>query len=180
MPDLRQTRRKVKIALAAMAVIDVLAIGVYFSPLIGTQGSRREQLDQYWRELQLKTREVEPLQGLDKKIPAAHKQIDEFYKTRFPAQDSAISANIVNLAAQSGVRIGSVKYDTKDPEALGLQRVTIEADLSGGYLQLVRFINSLERDQMFYLLDSVALGGEQGGIVRLQIKMETYLKTGAA
>ncbi|MGA8154521.1 MAG: GspMb/PilO family protein [Terriglobales bacterium] len=180
MPDLRQTRRKVKIALAAMVVLDALAIAIYFSPLIGTESSRRARLDQYWRELQLKTREVEPLQGLDKKIPSAHKQIDEFYKNRFPAQDSAISADIVRLAGQSGVRIGSVKYDMKDPETLGLQRVQIEADLAGGYLQLVRFINSLERDQMFFLVDSVSLGGEQGGIVRLQLKMETYLKTGAA
>jgi len=180
MPDLRDTRRKVKIALAAMAVADVVLIGIYFSPLIGTQSSRRARLDQYWRELQIKTREVEPLLGLDKKIPAAHKQIDEFYKTRLPAQDSAISADIVQLASQSGIKIASVKYDMKDPEVLGLQRVQIEADLAGGYLQLVRFINSLERDQMFFLVDSVALGGEQGGIVRLQLKMETYLKTGAA
>jgi len=180
MPDLRQTRRKVKITLAAMALVDVVLVGIYFSPLIGTQSSRRARLDQYWRELQLKTREVEPLLGLDKKIPAAHKQIDEFYKDRLPAQDSAISADIVQLASQSGIKISSVKYDMKDPEELGLQRVQIEADLAGGYLQLVRFINSLERDQMFFLVDSVALGGEQGGIVRLQLKMETYLKTGAA
>jgi type IV pilus assembly protein PilO len=179
-PDLRETRRKVKIALGTMAIVDVLLIGIYFSPLVGTQSSRRANLDQRWRELQLKTREVEPLQGLDKKIPAAHKEIDEFYKDRFPAQDSAISADIVRLASQSGVKIGSVKYDTKDPETLGLQRVQIEADLAGDYLQLVRFINSLERDQMFFLVDSVSLGGEQAGVVRLQLKMETYLKMGAA
>jgi len=180
MPDLRDTRRKVKIALAAMAIVDVVAIGIYFSPLVGTERSRHEHLDQFWKELQAKTREVEPLQGLDKKIPAAHKQIDEFYKDRLPGQVSAISADVYGLAGQSGVKIGSVKYDMKDPEALGLQRVQIEADLAGGYLQLVRFINSLERDHMFFLVDSVSLGGEQGGTVRLQLKMETYLKTGAA
>jgi len=180
MPDLRETRRKVKIALAAMIVVDVVLIGIYFSPLVGTQRSRREHLDQCWKELQLKTREVQPLQGLDKKIPAAHKQIDEFYKNRFPAQDSAISAEIFQLAGESGVKVGSEKYDMKDPEVLGVQRVQIEADLAGDYLQLVRFINSLERDPMFFLLDSVSLGGEQGGMVRLQLKMETYLKTGVA
>jgi len=180
MPDLRETRRKVKIALAAMIVVDVVLIGIYFSPLVGTQRSRREHLDQCWKELQIKTREVQPLQGLDKKIPAAHKQIDEFYKNRFPAQDSAISAEIFQLAGESGVKVGSEKYDMKDPEVLGVQRVQIEADLAGDYLQLVRFINSLERDPMFFLLDSVSLGGEQGGMVRLQLKMETYLKTGVA
>lgn len=180
MPDLRATRRKVKIALGAMALLDVAAVILYFSPLIGTGTERRTLLLQQWRELQQKTHEVEPLQGLDKKIPVAQKQINEFYKARFPSQNSAISDNIGKLASESGVRVGSIKYDMKDPEALGLQRVQIEADLAGGYLQLVRFINSLERDQMFFLVNSVQLGGEQSGVVRLQMKIETYLKTGAA
>ena len=68
----------------------------------------------------------------------------------------------------------------KDPETLGVRRVEIDADLAGDYLQLVRFINALERDQVFFLVDSVVLGGEQNGVVKLQLKLETYLKTGIA
>ncbi|HTZ97592.1 MAG TPA: hypothetical protein VMB18_14420 [Terriglobales bacterium] len=180
MPDLRRTRRKVKIALGTLAVLDLAVIIVYFSPLIGTPTSRREQLTNLWKELQQKTQEVQPLQGLDKKIPVAQKQIDEFYITRFPAQNSAISDNIGKLAGESGVKVGSVKYDTKDDPVLGLQPVEIEADLAGGYLQLVQFINALERDHMFFLVNSVHLGGEQSGVVRLQMKIETYMKVGAA
>ncbi|MFZ0285886.1 MAG: GspMb/PilO family protein [Terriglobales bacterium] len=180
MPDLRHTRRKVKIALAVMAAVDVIAIAVYFSPLVGSQSARQDQLHSLWRELQQKTREVEPLRGLDKKVPVARKEIDQFYKERLPAQDSAISQNIGKLAGEAGVKISNIRYDMKDPEALGVQRVRIEADMNGNYLQLVRFINSLERDQMFFLVDSVVLGGEQAGTVKLQMKMETYLKTGTA
>ena len=40
---------------------------------------------------------------------------------------------------------------------LGVRRVEIDADLAGDYLQLVRFINALERDQVFFLVDSVCL-----------------------
>ncbi len=47
----------------------------------------------------------------------------------------------------------------------------IQADFSGDYLQLVRFINSLERDPLFFIIDSVELGGEQGG--RGQAAIET-------
>jgi type IV pilus assembly protein PilO len=180
MPDLRETRHKVRIALAALAAADVIMMAVFFSPLIGSQGSRRQQLDQAWRELQQKTREVEPLRGLDKKIPIARKQIDQFYAQRLPSQDSAISTDLGKVAAQSGVRIGSIKYVMKDAETVGVRRMEIEADLSGDYLQLVRFINALERNQMFFLVDSVGLGGEQSGVVKLQLKLETYLKTGAA
>ena len=125
MPDLRDTRRKVKIALAALAIVDVIAIVVFFSPLVGSEASRREQLDQAWRELQQKTREVEPLRGLDKKIPVARKQIADFYSQRLPMQDSAISADLGKVAAQSGARIGSIKYTMKDPETVGVRRLGI-------------------------------------------------------
>jgi hypothetical protein len=95
-------------------------------------------------------------------------------------QDSAISADLGKVAGGTGVRIENIKYAMKDPEALGVRRVEIEADLAGDYLQLVRFINALERDQQFFLVDSVVLGGEQNGVVKLQLKLETYLKMGAA
>jgi len=179
-PDLRDTRRKVKVALLAMALVDVAVVLVYFSPLIGSATARQTHTQQLWQELQQKTREVAPLRGIDKKIPVAQQQIENFYNKRFPAQDSAISDSLGKLATENGVKIGSFKYSMKDPETLGLQRVEIDADLAGDYLQLVRFINSLERAPTFFIVDSVELAGEQSGVVRLQMKMETYLNTGVA
>jgi len=179
-PDLRQTRHKLKIALAAMGLLDAVALVVYFSPLVGLQSTRQAQLQQLWLVLQQKTREVGPLRGMDKKIPLAKKQIDDFYRERLPEESSAVSEDLGKLAAENGVRIGSLKYSIKDPESVGLRRLEIEADLGGNYLQLVRFINSLERDQMFFLVDSLQLGGEQAGVVKLQMKVETYLRTGVA
>jgi len=180
MADLQQTRKKVKIVLASLLLLDVAALAIYFSPLVGSEKSRRQQLDQMWKELQLKTHEVQPLRGLDKKIPVARGQIDQFYKDRFTSQSSVISEDLGKLAAQSGVKIGQIKYSVKDPESVGLREVEIEADLAGDYLQLVRFVNALERDKLFFLVNSVVLGGEQAGVVRLQMKLETYLKTGGS
>ncbi len=177
MPDLKQTRKQVKLALGALGLVDIVALGIYFSPLVGSQRSRGEQLSQLWAELQQKTHEVEPLRGLDKKIPVAHQQIDDFYKDRLPSEESTISAEIGKLAEQSGVKIANIKYVAKDTETVGVRPVAIEAGLSGDYLQLVRFINSLERDQLFFLVNGVVLGGEQNGVVRLDLKMETFLKT---
>lgn len=180
MPDLRETRRKLKIAIGAMAAVDIVAIAVMVSPLVGSTASRKDTLNRLWMQLQAKTRQVEPLRGLDKKIPAARKQIDQFYAQRLPAQDSAISTELGKVAGQTGVKIESIKYSMKDAEVEGARRMEIEANLGGDYLQLVRFINALERDQLFFLVDSVGLGGAQGGLVKLQLKLETYLKAGAA
>ena len=179
MPDLRDARKKVQIAIAALLVVDVVAALVLFSPLVGSEQSRREQLNQLWRELQQKTHEAEPLKNVDQKIAGARKQIDDFYKNRLPAQDSSISEELGKVAGKNGVKIGQIRYKRKDPEPVGLRPVEIEAEFSGDYLQLVRFINSLERDPIFFIINSVELGGEQNGVVRLQMKLETYQKASA-
>jgi hypothetical protein len=43
----------------------------------------------------------------------------------------------------------------------------------------VKFINALERSKLFFLIDGVTLVEQQGN-VRLQLKVETYLRNGAA
>jgi len=179
MPDLRDTRRKVKIALAALVLTDLAAAALLFSPLVGSPRARGQQMHNLWRTLQAKTREVEPLRGLDKKVVTARGQIDDFYKDRLPSEDSAIADSLGKLASASGVKIGEVKYKIGDPEPVGLRQVSIDADFSGDYLQLVRFLNELERSKLFFLVDSVELGGEHEGAVKLGMKLETYLKTGA-
>jgi type IV pilus assembly protein PilO len=179
MPDLRNTRRKFTIAFAALGLVDVLAIAVLLSPVAGSQLARREQLGRLEKELLLKTRQVEPYVGFDEKIKAAHQQIDVFYKDRLPIRASAISESLGRVAAESGVKISHFGYKMSDPAPVGLTPVLIDASLSGNYLQLIRFVNSLERDQLFFIVDSVELGGEQSGEVRLQMKLETYLKAGA-
>jgi len=176
MPDLGNTRRKLVITIGALLVVELIAAALLLSPIIGSERSRLGEMDTLWKELQAKTRQVEPLRGMDKKVVLAQKQLDEFYQQRLTSRDSTIYTELARVAAQSGVKITEVKYKVKDPEPVGLRPMEIEASLSGDYLQLVRFINALERDQLFFIIDSVQLGGEQGGVVKLQMKMQTFLK----
>jgi type IV pilus assembly protein PilO len=179
MPDLRQTRKKIKTALTVMLAVDVVAVVVFLSPLVGSTDSRRQELNQLWTELQLKTRQVEPLRNLPHKVVLASQQIDDFYKKRLPAQDSQIATEFGKLAAADGVTIEQAKYKAKEVGPGKLQPVEMEADLAGNYVALAKFINALERDQMFFIINSISLGGEQTGPVKLNMKLETYLKAGA-
>jgi hypothetical protein len=54
----------------------------------------------------------------------------------------------------------------------------MEADLSGSYTSLAHFINTLERSEMFFVINSITLGGEPQGSVKLGVKLEAYLKIG--
>ena len=72
MPDLGNSRRKLKIAIGAMLAADVVAVAVLFSPLVGSADSRKlANQHNCEAELTKKTREVEPLRGMDKKIVLA-------------------------------------------------------------------------------------------------------------
>ena len=82
-------------------------------------------------------------------------------------------------AAANGVTIEQGKYKLKDEQPGNLQPMEMEYDLSGNYSALAKFINALERDKMFFLLDGITLGEQQGN-VRLQLKLETYMRSGAA
>ena len=179
MSELAETRRTLKIALIAMVCADVAAVALLVSPLVGSSESRQQQIQQLTLELHQKTKQVEPLKGLDQKVVVASQQVDQFYNDRVPARGSSIPEELGKLASQNGVKLAQAKYETKDPEAVGLSPVLIEANCQGDYLQLVRFINALERDKTFFIVTSVVLGDAQGGSVKLQLKLESYVRTGA-
>jgi Tfp pilus assembly protein PilO len=179
MPELQGSRRKLQIAIAAMVVADLVAVGVLFSPLVGSAESRRINMSQLSAELSKKTRDVEPLRGVDKKIVLAKGQISQFYKDRFAARDSDLTAELGKLASANGVRIMQAKYKQEDPTGAGIAPVEIEGNFSGDYLQLIRFINALERSKQFFTVDSVSLAGESNGPVKLDVKMHSFLRSGA-
>jgi type IV pilus assembly protein PilO len=177
MPDLSETRSKVKMAIGALLAVDLVAVGLLLSPWIGSTESRRQELTALWHELQTKTRLVEPLRGLDKKIPIAGHQIDAFYKDRLPGHESDVAQALGKLAAENGVRLTGAKYKLDASEAVDLQPLEIEADVEGSYPQLAHFMNGLERDKVFFIVNSVELAGENGP-VKLAMKLETFVKAG--
>ncbi len=176
MPELQGSRHKLKIAIAAMVAADLVAVAVLFSPLVGSADSRRESMNQLSAELRAKTRQVEPLRNIDKKIVLAKDQIGGFYKDRFGVRDSEVAGELGKLASANGVRIVQAKYKEEDAEASGIVPIEIEGNFSGDYLQLVRFINALERSKLFFTVDSVSLAGESTGPVHLEVKLHSYLR----
>ncbi|HEY7351286.1 MAG TPA: GspMb/PilO family protein [Terriglobales bacterium] len=175
MADLKRSRDRLKVAIGALVLVDAIAIAMLLTPIAGMSQARQQEMRQLWQEL--KSREFAPWRGLDRKLPRAKQDIEDFYQQRFPTEESAIAADFGRVASQTGVRVSGVKYAVKDASIDGLERVEIDASLSGGYLELVRFINALERNKLFFLVDGIDLGSEQNGIVGLHLKVEAYLRS---
>ncbi len=131
MPDLGNSRRKLKIAIGAMLAADVVAVAVLFSPLVGSEDSRRLQINELRAELTKKNRDVAPLRGMDKKFVLAKNEIGAFYKDRFAAKDSDLLDELGKLASANGVRMQQVRYKEEDAESSGIVPVAIEGSFSG-------------------------------------------------
>jgi type IV pilus assembly protein PilO len=178
MASIRETRKKLMPAVIALAILDLVCVGYLFSPAGRSRQARQRDYQQLHQQLIAKQQEVLPTRGMDHKLTQASHDIGGFYDTRFPAQYSTVTEELGKVATDNGVQLSGVKYDEKDAPIEGLRRLNMELTLSGGYLQEVKFINALERDKMFFLIDGIALGEQQGN-VRLQLKLETYLRGGA-
>jgi Tfp pilus assembly protein PilO len=180
MADVKQTRRKLTIALVVMLCLDILCAIVLLSPIGRGAREGRQKEAQLWSELKTKTRQTEPLRGLDSKIVDAKTQIKDFYAHRFPENFASVPEKLNKLAAANGVTLGAAKYSTEDTDVPGVRAVRVEAAIDGDYAKEAKFINAVERDKTFFIIDSVALGEQQKGGIHLQIVFETYVRSQAA
>lgn len=125
---------------------------------------------------------AEPLRGVDAKVAKSTADADRFYRERLPAMQSQVVAELGNLAKKNNVRLVGVHY--AQAEALAgtpneLTEEKMDASLSGDYRPLVQFINALERDKTFFVIDGLTLTGQQSGLVGLRLRLTTYVRGGA-
>jgi type IV pilus assembly protein PilO len=129
------------------------------------------------KQTQLKVLEIQtaPLHGLDQRVQKTREQIDAFYKKRIPSDYSVISTRIGELAVASGVRLSRVQYAQEKP-GVELTEISMDAGISGDYPSIMRFINALERDRIFFIIRGMSLTGQQGGLVNLRLRVSTWLR----
>lgn len=129
------------------------------------------------KQIQLKAMDLQtvPLRGLDKRVDGTRGQLLSFYSKRIPSNYSTISGRIGELEVASGVRITRLQY-AQGMSGPDLTEIVIDSTISGEYAQIMRFINSLERDPNFFLIRGMGLAGQQGGQVNLRIGFSTWMR----
>ncbi len=120
-----------------------------------------------------------PLRGLDHRVAQTRGQIDDFLAQRIPANYSSIAGRIGELEVQSGIRLSRVEY-SQGSRGSDLTEISIDSGVSGEYPQIMQFVNGLERDRMFFVIRSMTLTGQQGGLVDLQLRFSTWLRPAEA
>lgn len=130
-------------------------------------------------ELKAIEHETAPLRGLDQRVDETREQLLSFEQKRIPPNYSSIDARIGELQVASTVHLSHLQYTQGKPEA-GLTEITIDAGIAGDYPAIMRFINSVERDQIFFIIRAMDLTGQQGGQVNLRLQLSTWLRSADA
>ncbi len=119
-----------------------------------------------------------PLRGLDVKLVNSTADADAFYTGRLPYAYSQVLSELGALTKREKVRLAAVQY-AQSPALTGageLTEVRMDARLSGDYRPLVQLINAMERDRMFFVINSLTFTGASNGQVNLRMRLTTYLR----
>ncbi|MGO9339323.1 MAG: hypothetical protein ACLPY1_17645 [Terracidiphilus sp.] len=163
---------------AGFAALLVVAIGLSVRlglDWVATNDRSTDALAGKQVELKAMDLQTAPLRGLDKRVAASRDQIQAFYEKRIPSNYSSFAARIGDLEVKSGVRQSRAQY-TQGPPGTDLTEVSIDAGISGAYPDIMRFVNSLERDPMFFVIRGMQLTGQQGGVVILRLRVSTWMR----
>lgn len=175
---LAKTQKRFSIALTVLVIADVALLVFLFWPgsSVSAQRAQEEALQQQSRTL---AADVAPLRGMDQKLVQTRADVKTLYRERIPAHWSVISQELERLTLDTGVTAKAIKYDPVKAEKGGLpdvQNIEITTSITGEYAKVARFINAIEQDKLLFIISQIALTGQEGGQVTLQISFQTFIK----
>ena len=176
--NLAKTKRRFIIALAVLGIADVALLVFLLWPgsSASAQRAQEESLQQQSRSL---AAEVAPLRGMDRKLVQTRADLKTMYQERIPAHWSIVSQELERLTHESGVTTQAIKYNplkSDKGDLPDIQSIEIDTNITGEYSKVARFINAIEQDKLLFIISQIALSGQQGGEVTLQIKFQTFIK----
>jgi Tfp pilus assembly protein PilO len=163
---------------AGFGVLLILVIGLairFGMDWSATNGRSSDALASKQVELKALDMETAPLRGLDKRVEESRTQVAAFYEKRIPPSYSLIATRIGELAVKGPVRLSRVQY-AQGPAGSDLAEIELDAGISGSYPEIMRFVNSVERDETFFVIRAMSLTGQQGGQVNLRLRVSTWLR----
>jgi type IV pilus assembly protein PilO len=163
---------------AALIVLDLYLMAHLVFVWQGLNSRNADAVDQQRVALIAAEIAAKPLRGLDAKLVDSTTAADQFSQVRLPYAYSQVAAELGALTKRQGVHLTRVQY-AQNPVLSGsdaLTEVRMDASVSGDYRPIVQFINTAERDKLFFVINGINLTGQQTGQVNLRLRLTTYLR----
>ena len=179
MADLSRVRKKIFTCIIALGVADVGMLVYLALPYRAGAEQPAQVQEGAEREIRELAHTTVPLRGIDEKLAQAGKDDAAFMQNRLPTRYSDVVAELGRIADANRITINAVTYKDTPDKNLTIADLEMHAGLVGSYVNLVKFMNAVERSKMFFIIDAVQLTGQNGrkaGEIRLDVKIDTYLR----
>ncbi len=120
--------------------------------------------------------------SLTHNVNLSREQGDNFlasYVTQRRKHTSVIDNEINSLAHSAGMKVSDLNYSQLDAiENSGdLYMLTITGNFEGGYAQLVKFVNELDRSPRFLIIEQIQVAPQpKGDILNANVKLNTFVR----
>lgn len=179
--DFKIKKRLFILLLVVLIAADV-ALGFYAGNLASAQ-SAQEELQLLTRNRDLLKKDIQRAKEIQSRIPAIQKDCDAFEASLFPQSTgySTVSDELNSLAGKSGLRLDGNAFKAKGLKGSDLTELGIDAQVTGDYRGVVRFLNSLQRSPNYYAVEGLSArpaGQSRGpkGALQVTLHIKTYFR----
>jgi type IV pilus assembly protein PilO len=179
---LKQPRVAMRALVAALLAANLVAAVVAFKPFGGSADDLRKEESQLQDQLAAAQARLAISKKLVNKVQTAGHDGDEFlrkYVVDRRVASSTVSEELNRLAGEAGVSVGQTAYSYQEIEGSDtLQMLTINAGVTGNYINLMRFVNLVDRSSRFLIIESLqtAAPPQNGQPLPVQFKLDTFVQ----
>lgn len=164
-----------KIVIAILVVLNLGAIYFYFAPPGGSRRQLTEQDASIRRESGVRLEAANRLKVISQKVQLGGEQTSRFAKQYFIPNRMAFSVlvgELLRMSSAAGLHEGQRAYSQEPIEGTdNLNLLTINANYSGSYDQLMNFLNQVDRSDQLLILDTLSATPMQQGSGTLNVTM---------
>ncbi|HUL34990.1 MAG TPA: GspMb/PilO family protein [Candidatus Eisenbacteria bacterium] len=174
--------------LAAVGLLFVLDGALaYYNAKLSKQDENPEQLLKLrTRDLSLMKADVERAEKIKADMPAVQKYFGQFEGTLPPPGKgySVISQEFDEISRETRVQVEGLKFRQSDVKGRDVDKLEVQATLSGDYPGIVRFLNRLQRSKNLYIVDELGLdsvtstgpSAASPGMVKVELHLRSYFR----
>lgn len=164
-----------------LAVLNGVALFLYFAPPGGSRAELTEQSQQIRNEIMAARRQSGRLKSVAEKVEVGSGQSAGFESKYFLPRRTAYKAiisEIQRMAQDSGVQAREAVFAEEPIEGTSdLWLLNVTANYEGSYESLLRFLNAADHSPMLLMLDALGATPQQkGGQINTSIRFQAVIR----
>jgi len=177
--DVRQASRELLVGFGGLLLLNLGFYGIFVRPRVDEYAALTTASEPRIAELERREAAVQVREGFLQGLEQAEDDLEHLRHDVLQTRDQRIvvvQEEVEELAQQFNLQSTQITYTNEILKNERIERYGTTLPLQGGYANLRKFIQALEKSEKFLVIERVALGeGQEGGVMlQLNITLATY------